>query len=503
MTLASQYQSKTPDRPGTKPKELNRGSVSDTLPPTLLRLPDLAPVEPESVAPEPSPQESISPQEPAPEEAAGQEACDREPYRSELGGAAESSGHRESDGAKGLDSTPTETNPPSSEPETDPRFDSHRMEAAKAFDTEVHQNAVPTTGVAVTQHQRIPRPAESEQGTRDDINEDSTSSVLLHFASRKSLVALLLLIAGLAIFLPRSSETGITAPGTEAVLSEQPEQSDGHPPSPLSTAENPSNELADAAPSTDSVDPPHTKNAAAAGTADLTPSEVAPPQATTNSMIQQPAGEEAPRVAAPRDRSLEPPIVSMPPVPNDLKNTLPDFPDEVPASVTSAVTDTPDFNPASLDAAATNLAEAANAEIRRMDAARASARPPRDSNSITQVNRPASSQDEKPAFRHSRTPHPITDWVSYLPDPNATSVVTENTNNPQASGQSSGEQLRSTGMPGEPDFRFALPGETASGSPHQENGSASQSAPSNPASVTPGARVARPPNEPGDLETNR
>lgn len=390
MTLASEYKQATPERPGPSQKQLNRGSVSDTLPPTLLRLPNLDPAPPAAAYPE-------------------SELRERESLTPNL-----------------------------------PNSTEHHPQAVSA------SLPINSDSVAPTPSQTTP----AGQTTPAQNDAPSATSLLVHFASRKTLVALLLLIAGLAIFLPRSSESGLETPPSSAAKSDTSDLPKHNPPA-ATVAEN------------------------------LPRIELAP--AANPMLIQQPDSDDTPGTAVPLRRPFASQLASSPSGlsnPSEHGNPLSDFQADAATSF-SAATNMPDFDSVDDDAVTASLAAAANEEIRRMDAARSAAEQPPEEDSPVAA---------KPDFVQSRTPNPITNWVTYLPLIDSQSFASDSAMYQPVVDPQISEQVRTTGMPGEPDFRFALPEGAASGDPAQESGSASQANPTKGASVVPEARVAMPPS---------
>ncbi|MFG0288710.1 MAG: hypothetical protein ACF8CQ_11065 [Rhodopirellula sp. JB044] len=584
MTLASENNRTTPDQTGAKKQRTSRSQFSDALPPTLLRLPDLDPVD---VSQDDVDLQAIDPHDITTDAANANDHAAND-HATPASGSASRATDETNDGK--TDTTPAgsvhATGRPHDDSATETRSD---MQAAVAANVNVGTaprsepspataetltsfGAIPNAQAAAPNNYRIdvaptshavtsdpatppqtataqvqpaqsaatipiasaPTPVETthEENRRDDNarQDDSRESTLLEaMASRKALLVVLLLVAGIAVFTPRGDEND----GIDSLVAE----SDVAPgePAPVSSfasSDASADAISDAMITNDSLSSPENSHPAS------------PPMATTHltsplasQMIQQPPSD--PNNVSPysgsnggsNNASLPPAhdpgytsTVSVsqsnePPFPGHIDHastaspTPPHFdtasigqPTE-PAMGVDAVsqtpahrsTNTPDFDPDRLDALSASLAAAANEEIRRMDAARAAAvTQPTPSAAQPTVSQPGDSPAitsepmvaPKPALQQSRTPQAITDWKQYLP-PIGSASFDQPTPATPVSDTNASTGARTTNLPDEPDFGFALPGGTtadgSAGPPSRSTSTGNTTSPTGPE-----ARVAMP-----------
>ncbi|MCM2372455.1 hypothetical protein [Aporhodopirellula aestuarii] len=490
MTLASETKRKTPDRPGATKNKSNRSSFSDALPPTLLRLPDLDPTDVER---DPCDAE---------DEAAGEVATTpSSAVTSDDDFDSKSSGEsRESITLASINTAANETLPVSG---SFPAVTGSPKTAAtpKSFaeslpnvpdEPAVADEPMMTVEPMVTVEPKIePTTNKLERG-----DESSDSSLLEHVASRKALLVVLVLIAGFAVFMPRNEETA-SDPGADLIADADVTWSDDEVLSGIAESDvvsEPFMSLADR--------PRAAEHHRGPGSSAIATGRIGDPLANSQ-MIQQPASDNSPAISQP---PIDHRLASMA---NVSQPGMPDFPgddvsnpygadmnapvDQTPQFSSHRSTNTPDFDPSRLDAVSASLAAAANEEIRRMDAARAGLAQgapvvSQPETSLGYPNEPVAAA--KPEILKSRTPDAITNWTQYLPPLDAESFAAPvSPAQPTEAGVSTGTRM--TNLPDEPDFGFALPGDTASGNPVGQEARATPARPED-STVSPEARVAMP-----------
>ena len=477
MTLASEPTRTPPGRAGVGRPNTGNRSVSDRLPPTLLRLPDLDPEEP--VADADRADDALGNRPPS-------DRATAEPTANQTPTHAESPDHIGSGSRVATSSATAAT---------------HRTVPAHVGSLRFENDAPESTpaGTTASHTDRSNQPT-ADQPITSVGSDPSESSWLSHVASRKALLLLLILIAGFAIFMPRSDspegeQIAASATGTDqeeaevnriaaknmAAKTMAPKNLDIEITLPPESMSQDDNRIAESSPSylqtaeskraaeskrtatrfdplANSVD----ESGVASGAVATTRRETATP--TAASMIQQPAGGSTEGTFP--DFSTEMALASA-----AFGNSQPSF--EQP---TRAMTSTPEFDPASLDGITAQLAAEANEAIRQMDAARSpspSGSASEFGSSVVGLDGPTEpiSLDYEPAFVTSRTPNPVTNWTDYLPPIDSDALASSNVNDltstadprPTTATATMGEPVRTTNLPDAPDFRYSLPGETVSG----------------------------------------
>ncbi|EMI46741.1 hypothetical protein [Rhodopirellula sp. SWK7] len=537
MTLASETKNKTPDRAGASNQYSSRNSTSDALPPTLLRLPDLDPVDAQQdeYAPEDGGVANNADENGVVENEVALETdtMATEPVRSVVKDPAPTASAKPQAPASPTHSATGPGNGPNALSEPLPSFGALPRAASTP---PVFEESFVEVSAADESPATIEFSTDAKSNAHEE-RESQESSLLETMASRKALLVVLLLIAGLAVFMPRGGEGEIEDMSSLVAESDvAPSEQDFF----SSVASS------DATPESlfhseiDGEAGAH--NHASAGSPTAT-SHIGSPLANSH-MIQQPSSDEFGMPVQPPHDHAHASTVSVsqpnaPPFPGYANQTQPGFDDpsshhhvgmpnqhgipnqngaEMPpvafdsASQPSGhrTTSTPEFDPSQLDAVSARLAAAANEEIRRMDAARAAAQTPQaysqtgpvgtnamptDSFAMAPSMAPSTVSVEpvsapRTEILQSRTPQAITNWKKYLPPVGSESLV-EPTAATQGVDVNVSVGPRTTGLPDEPDFGFALPGETASGASGQDARSSSATGAAE-SMTTPEARVAMP-----------
>jgi hypothetical protein len=442
MTRASDTKNSPPDRPGANSSSAQRPPTSDRLPPTLLRLPDL----------------ELNHSEPPIADDIAQETHEIPPVTITEPGA---------------------------------------VSAALAAATESWNASI----------------AEAEEANKvqprskpDSGYEAPETSLLARFASRKVLLALLLLIAGLAIWMPRQQanpdnllNSQIAESSTTDLETNKstllPEHAFEH-----TTAVHDQLAFGDS-PAHDDAQMFDTQTAAITAN-DSAPaqSRIGQPLVTSPNMIQQPTSPSAKQFDAltSAGNGIEHQTASM----AMSQANLPSF-QEFRASTAAPTTpqiqrvstQTPEFDFEKLDSVAESLAAAANEEIRRMDAERAAAAvATRRSTGEFDEAIEFSEATQDPVILESRTPSGTIDWSHYLPPIDAESFGAQSGEQPSVAAGKDTDLRPMTSSPAAPDFRFVLPGGLApSENSTNQTISTSPAYSQPPASSAPDARVAMPP----------
>ncbi|TWT98880.1 hypothetical protein [Neorhodopirellula pilleata] len=375
-----------------------RSTDREGIPPTLLRLPDL---------------------DPPPSDASNEAAL-----------ATASMGTIQADAASPFD--PQDIRDGASNPPPSPRsaMRSHveaAVSAAAIASEPSSDSELPPTEKTFVEPARRSEPIESIERLQSD-----EVSWLTIFASRKTLLVLLALVAGVAIFSPRGEE----APSDQEtpMLVDLSSTSDELPKTDLNTLPDPNEAFRD-------------------------PESL---QATRSSAAQlrQPIASHNPSRA---HLDISEPISFEPPTPKPQLASMP----SMSPSVNVGRQESPSFEPLDdFDMTIAFPSEAAPA--------------------IDMVGDSEPTEKESSArLVESRTPHAITDWKKFLPGMNVTESSERMDSSPD-------KVIRTSAAPAEPNFEFALPGEPSVDS---SGAMKATSIPSNaiPSGSTPEARVAMPP----------
>ncbi len=449
MTLASDTKNMPPDRSGANRSSAQRHPTSDTLPPTLLRLPDL----------------DLGLAEPQITDDMTQESHAIPPVTT-----------------------------------TEPGAVSEALAAATASWNE---------SVVEAEEAMKVRP----RSKPDSGYEAPESSLLTRFASRKVLLALLVLIAGLAIWMPRQRVTPDNLLNSQIAESStnklETNDSSPLPERNLEQSTEAEDQLAfDASPGNDSDQLSGTRAAAIAADRsaraqnELAQSRIGQPPSSSPNLIQQPNATTQSTMPfdllSPTSNGIEHQMASM----AMSQVNLPSFqetrvPTAAPTTppIQRVSTQTPDFDYEKLDSVAESLAVAANEEIRRMDAERAAAAAATPS-STSEFDEAvvASEATDGPVIQKSRTPIGTINWSQYLPPLDAESFGAQSVDQPSVAAGKVADQRPMTSSPAAPDFRFGLPGSLAPNeSSANQTMSPSPSYSQPPSSSTPEARLAMPP----------